>query len=312
MTTSATAGGREPGGAATDAAPPAPGRWVSGSTAGTAWDSAGLEQRLGDIEPGLRVAIVAEIGSTNTALVELARTDAPGLARLRLLVAERQRQGRGRQGRAWQSAPGASLTFSLALPMVPVDWSGLSLAVGVALAEALDPARPGGAARLGLKWPNDLWLRDGPGSAAPGRKLGGILIETVACGAQRVCVVGIGLNLAPQAVTELSSGFACLRELEPGLDCAPRVLERVAPPLLQALRAFEREGLGPFAAAYAARDLLRGQPVRTTLAAVPAGRAEGVDASGALRVVDRQGGVHHVHGGDVSIRFDADPVPPRD
>ena len=41
---------------------------------------------------------------------------------------------------------------------------GLSLAVGVALADALDPRRA--RSRIGLKWPNDLWLLDAPGPAA--------------------------------------------------------------------------------------------------------------------------------------------------
>ena len=50
-----------------------------------------------------------------------------------LLVAERQTAGRGRLGRHWQSSVGDSLTFSFAVPMARPDWSGLSLAVGVAL-----------------------------------------------------------------------------------------------------------------------------------------------------------------------------------
>jgi BirA family biotin operon repressor/biotin-[acetyl-CoA-carboxylase] ligase len=289
--------------AARDAAPRA---WAPMSNA--TWDIAGLQQILVGIEPALQVRLVAETGSTNTDLLELARADAPGPARPRLLVAEQQLQGRGRQGRAWQSARGASLTFSLALPLAPGDWSGLSLAVGVALAEALDPANPARPARIGLKWPNDLWLRD-PGSAIGlGRKLGGILIETVACAGERVCVVGVGLNLRPQPVVQLASGFACLHELEPGLASAPMALARIAPALLRALRHFERDGLQPFAAAYAARDVLHGCLVRTTLAALPGGRAEGVDGSGALRVRDAQGGLHLVHAGDVSIRLDAGPA----
>ena len=89
-----------------------------------------------------------------------------------LLVAEQQIGGRGRIGRAWRSAPGASLTFSLALPLAPADWSGLSLAVGVALAEALQPGpRAEGRPWLAVKWPNDLWLVDARrrrrGAAAP-------------------------------------------------------------------------------------------------------------------------------------------------
>lgn len=270
------------------------------------WDTAALERVLGGIEPALQVRVTAETGSTNTDLLDLARADAPGLARPRLLVAEQQVQGRGRQGRVWQSARGASLTFSLALPLAPRDWSGLSLAVGVALAEALEPADPARPARVGLKWPNDLWLRDAAPATAPGRKLGGILIETVACAGERVCVVGVGLNLLPQPVTQLGSGFACLHELEPGIASGPLALARMAPALLRALRHFERDGLEPFAARYAARDVLRGRPVRTTLAALPGGRAEGVDASGALRVRDAQDALHLVHAGDVSIRLETD------
>ena len=59
-----------------------------------------------------------------------------------LLVAEQQTAGRGRLGRGWHSGAGDSLTFSLGLPLAPADWSGLSLAVGVSLAESLHPAHP--------------------------------------------------------------------------------------------------------------------------------------------------------------------------
>lgn len=270
-----------------------------------AWPVAALGDCLRRLEPGLGLEIVAEIGSTNTALVERARADAPGPAVPRLLVAEQQTQGRGRQGRAWKSARGASLTFSLALPLEPADWSGLSLAVGVALAEALEPLPPGMPPRLALKWPNDLWLRDDASSRAPGRKLGGVLIETVACGAQRVGVVGVGLNLRPQSFGGLASGYACLDELAGTPVDGPGVLTVVAPALLAALRRFEREGLAPFAATYAARDLLRGHAVSTTLPGLPEGRADGVDASGALWVVDAAGRRHAVHAGEVSVK----PVP---
>ena len=67
----------------------------------------------------------------------------------------------------WHGAAGASLTCSLAWPFARADLSGLSLAVGVALADALEP--PPGAGRIGLKWPNDLWLLDGA-RGATGRR----------------------------------------------------------------------------------------------------------------------------------------------
>lgn len=257
------------------------------------WGVGPLQQAL----PGLQVQALAEVDSTNTRLLQALRADP---ATPRLLVAEAQTQGRGRNGRAWQSLPGASLTFSVGLPYAPRDWSGLSLAVGVALAEAIEPGAA--APRLQLKWPNDLWLAD-EAKVGPNvwRKLGGILVETVSTGARRACVVGVGLNVMPRAdVQGLASGYACVHELQPAWD-APALLARVAPALLAALHRFEGQGLAPFADGFAARDLLRGRAVTTTLAGVPQGVADGVDAQGQLRV-RHAGGVALVASGEVSVR----------
>jgi BirA family biotin operon repressor/biotin-[acetyl-CoA-carboxylase] ligase len=290
------------------------------------WGAEQLWQALVPLLPGMSVEVVARCDSTNTQLLDRARRssgrgDAPvtGPGEFQdsapakpdgapfgrraddtqpcLLVAEPQTRGRGRQGRPWQASPGASLTFSLGLPMAPNDWSGMSLAVGVALADALDPPGPG-PRRIGLKWPNDLWLMEGPGR---GRKLGGVLIETVAVGSRRMVVVGVGLNVQPQALRDLSSGYACLDELSPGIS-APEALHRVAPALVQGLKAFERGGFAAFSPAYAARDLLAGQPIVTTAPELPGGLAEGVGPDGALRV--RVGNeLRSLTSGEVSVRL---------
>ena len=206
-----------------------------------------------------------------------------------LLVAQRQTAGRGRLGRAWQAEPGASLTFSLGLPLAPADWSGLSLAVGVAVAECLEP-------RIGLKWPNDLWV--------DGRKLGGILVETASLnaepnpGAARYTVIGIGLNLAARAGEGLSTPPAALRELWPGAQ-AGEVLLRVAPVLVEAVLDFQAMGFEAFRARYEARDLLRGRAV--TLSDGSAGTALGVTGHGGL-LVHTASGVSTVTSAEVSVR----------
>ncbi len=263
------------------------------------WNAEALAQALQAWAPGIGVEVCAELDSTSSVLL----ADAVDERRPRLLVAERQTAGRGRNGRPWQSAPRASLTFSLALQMAPVDWSGLSLAVGVAVAQALEP--DAAAPRLVLKWPNDLWLRD-DAMATGGRKLGGILIETRGAGPVRRAVIGIGLNVraADHDAAQLSHGYACLGELRDttiGELAAPLVLARIAPALLQATAAFDRDGFGPFAGAFARRDLLRGRGVSTSLPDCPQGTALGVDAQGALRVHDGRR-EHRVVGGEVSVR----------
>lgn len=273
---------------------------VSDATA-LRWDAPALQRALEADLPGVQVQALAEVDSTSTRVLELLRS---GSRDALLVVAEVQTRGRGRNGRVWHSVPGASLTFSLGLPLAPADWSGLSLAVGVAVAEAIEPLHDGQVPRLLLKWPNDLWLAPAPAAAAadgPWRKLAGILIETAAAGPQRACVVGIGINVLPRDdVQGLASGYACVHELQPALD-APALLARVAPAVVRALQRFEHDGLSPFAAAFARRDLLRGRPVATTLPGLPQGVAEGVDAQGALRVRHADG-VALVSSGEVSVR----------
>ncbi len=293
------------------------------------WEAERLWQQLQPLLPGLSVEVLARCDSTNTRLLERARLGRPGRQsdvqtpggptrdaaaggagrragdlEPTLLVAEHQTNGRGRMGRSWQGTPGAALSFSLGLPLAPLGWSGLSLAVGLALAQALEPQPAAGAPRVALKWPNDLWLMDAPGR---GRKLGGVLIETQALGngadLPRLTVVGVGLNVLPQQLHELNHGYACAAELLPDVS-APALLHRVAEPLVRALLAFQTQGFAPLVAAYAARDLLRGQAVTTTQAGLPDGLAEGVDADGAL-LVRRDGDVHRVLSGEVSVRLQA-------
>ena len=253
------------------------------------WPVQGLRQQLEPLLPGLSVEVLPRCESTNTLLLLRART-ADALPCL--LVAEQQTAGRGRQGRAWHAQLGASRTFSLALPLAPRDWSGLSLAVGVAIAQALDEHPPEVPPRIGLKWPNDLWLADGSA-----RKLGGILIETVTRESVRVAVVGVGLNIAPQPQCPQA---ACLQQIGVPGD-APAVLQHIALPLVQALRHFERDGFAPFAERFGARDVLRGQPIVTTATEVPEGVAMGVDAQGVLRVL-RGSTEHRLSSGEVSVR----------
>ncbi|GCL66271.1 biotin--[acetyl-CoA-carboxylase] ligase [Pseudaquabacterium pictum] len=284
------------------------------------WGAEDLWLALQPLLPGLTVEVVASIGSTNTELLARARQSPADGLKPALLVAEQQTAGRGRQGKAWQSAAGASLTFSLALPLAPADWSGLSLAVGLALADALDPLAADTSPRLGLKWPNDLVLLDDGGRAAHiGRKLGGILIETVQLGQQRLAVLGIGLNILPlpphdpanpaAAAPVLSWGHASVQELQPGLD-APATLSRVLPPLVRAMQAFDAQGFAPLQAAFARRDVLSGRAVATTLPGLPHGRADGVDATGTLWL-QTGAGRQPVASGEVSLRpLDAAAPPP--
>ena len=248
------------------------------------WPAEAIWEAVSPLLPGFTVEVLPEIGSTNSELMRRARA---GRMEPVLLVAEQQTAGRGRLGRGWASQAGDSLTFSLGLPLAPADWSGLSLAVGVALAESLHP-------RMQLKWPNDLWLAD--------RKLAGILIETASFGegsqAQRYAVVGVGINIAPRDAAGLSTAPAWLQEVLPDVDAGSALL-RIAAPLVQTLLAFQTFGFAPFQARFNARDALRDRAV--TLSDGTSGTAHGTSETGAL-LVHTARGMSAVTSSEVSVR----------
>jgi BirA family biotin operon repressor/biotin-[acetyl-CoA-carboxylase] ligase len=274
------------------------------------WPAEAIWEALVPHLPSFTVEVLPSIDSTNTELMRRARA---GLNEPTLLVAEQQTAGRGRLGRVWQSDVGASLMMSLGLPLAPADWSGLSLAVGVSVAEALQPVLPsvgaGQPARVGLKWPNDLWL----GGADGDRKLGGILVETASFvtpqnpssqvpsahgAAQRFVVIGIGINVLPRSTDGLSLPAGSLQDVEPGLD-APTALLRIVPPLVAMLRTFETYGFAPVQSRFALRDVLQDRPV--TLSDGQAGMAHGVAEDGAL-LVHTASGMQSITSSEISVR----------
>ena len=277
-------------------------------TAPIRWPAEAVWEAVAPLLPGFTVEVLPSIDSTNTELMRRARA---GQTEPTLLVAEQQTAGRGRLGRVWQSDVGASLMLSLGLPLAPKDWSGLSLAVGVSVAESLQPAlpplQPGHSPRIGLKWPNDLWL-------SGDRKLGGILVETASFvapqaaqatpgasqhgTAARYVVVGIGINVQPRSGEGMSMPPASLQDVEPGLD-APAALLRIVPPLVAMLQGFEACGFAPVQPRFAARDVLQGRPV--TLSDGQTGTAHGVGEDGALLVHTAQG-MQAVTSAEISVR----------
>ena len=279
------------------------------------WPAEAIWQTVSPHLPGFTCEVLPEIDSTNT---ELLRRFKSGRPEPTLLVAEQQTAGRGRLGRQWHSQKGDSLTFSLGLALQPVDWSGLSLAVGISLADSLDPAlaadRNGGL-HIGLKWPNDLWLCSPEGE----RKLAGILVETASWEGQRYVVIGVGINIstaALAAVADASSGTsadkrsspaatpmppAALQELIHAID-APAALLRVVAPLVQTVQAFAQFGFAPFQSRFARRDVLAGRSVtvfdgKNQLE----GSAHGVGDHGAL-LVHTADGMKEITSSEVSVR----------
>lgn len=125
--------------------------------------------------------------STNT---ELSRLASEGAEEGVSVVADEQTAGRGRLQRAWSSPKGAGLYFSILLrPKIATNyWPLITMMAAVAVYDTL-----GEACRLqaDIKWPNDLLSGE--------RKICGILAEAIETPMGRAVVLGIGINLTPQA-----------------------------------------------------------------------------------------------------------------
>jgi BirA family biotin operon repressor/biotin-[acetyl-CoA-carboxylase] ligase len=164
-------------------------------------DAAIIEPALTGRRIGRSVICFDEVGSTNDVAADSSRHgDADGL----VVLAESQRQGRGRLGRRWQAQPGTAVLMSVVL----IDRAGelsheaLTVAAGEAVAHGAHQAC---GVQCELKWPNDVLVE--------GAKLAGVLVETRRVGQGRCVVIGMGINVgqAPQAAS-VGRAATCLSQ----------------------------------------------------------------------------------------------------
>jgi len=177
--------------------------------------------RLG---PFTRIEYVPEVDSTNDLALARASAGAPhGL----VILADAQRAGRGRRGRAWHSPADAGVYMSVVLR--PTAWADalslVTLAAGVSVAHGLRAAT---GLALELKWPNDVVI------GRPWRKVAGILSESVsAVSTVDAVVVGIGVNVRPTAFPPEIAHRATALEAELGREvdraaCGVEILAALA------------------------------------------------------------------------------------
>jgi BirA family biotin operon repressor/biotin-[acetyl-CoA-carboxylase] ligase len=114
--------------------------------------------------PLAHLFVVAETDSTNADALAALRSGAR-VAHLSAYLADHQRAGRGRAGRAWVTPPGTSLTMSVVLrPEVARGlFAWVPLLAGLAVVRAL----AGLGVIASLKWPNDVVVESEGGDEVP-------------------------------------------------------------------------------------------------------------------------------------------------
>lgn len=257
-------------------------------------DAAAIRRHLGALADAFEILCLDRCDSTNTYVLQ---ATAPQDGRASLVVAEHQLAGRGRLGRSWQAWPGSSLTFSLRWPFtqVPHFPAGLSLAVGLAIAQTLERL---GIAGVALKWPNDVLIL--------GQKVGGVLIELLTPRSQPpAAVIGIGLNIQlPAEARDLAS--YPVTDLGSQLGSPPdrnALLAQLLTALDQILGQYTYNGFACLRDAWMTRNAFAAMPVRIVDAGrtVLEGVCQGVDADGAL-LIETGEGVERILSGDLSLR----------
>ncbi|MDO5711397.1 MAG: biotin--[acetyl-CoA-carboxylase] ligase, partial [Micrococcales bacterium] len=268
-------------------------------------DSIDLTSRLcASSRPWRHVDIRDVVDSTNTVALELSTADGQPW---RLVAADHQSGGRGRQGRVWSSPPGTSISLSMVVPLEGLDplapgppgsraqrigW--LPLLAGLAVSHALGRLS-GRPAAFAVKWPNDVLARPtrsvGPPDAPPTLKVCGILCQAI-LGAPNgspsaLAVVGIGVNVCVDAselpVPDATSLADCCARRVPTRE---EVIVAIADEFVWWYSQFADNagGMARVQSAYDVACATLGEQVRVHLPGERTllGRAERVDSQGRL------------------------------
>jgi BirA family biotin operon repressor/biotin-[acetyl-CoA-carboxylase] ligase len=254
-----------------------------------------LHRTLADLPLG-GVRFFDRIGSTNDAARTWASAGASaGAPDLALLLAEEQTAGRGRLGRRWFTPPGAALAFSLVLRPQPVERNVIPLYSALGALAVVSALEGEYGLRPEIKWPNDVLLH--------GRKLCGVLAEAAWLGERAESVIlGVGLNVSAASVPASPDFPATCLEAASG-----RAIDRLAllHDILAALLAWRpRLASQEFIPAWEARLAYRGAQVHAWAEGMPirAGRVEGLERDGSLRLRSAKGESFSISFGEVHLR----------
>jgi BirA family transcriptional regulator, biotin operon repressor / biotin---[acetyl-CoA-carboxylase] ligase len=252
-----------------------------------------LYSRLGEVAViGRDIRVFQETTSTNDVVERLARD---GVKEGAVVFAESQTRGRGRLGRKWISPKGLWFSLLLRPSLRPMAVTQLTIVAATALRRAIH--RETGLAPE-IKWPNDILIQ--------GRKAAGILTELRAeLDTVKYVILGIGLDVnldardfpsdlhAPATSLKLESGRTIFR---------PELAARILRELDADYARLRQEAFTEVADEWERHCSILGHHVVINIGPRQiAGRAEALDADGALLLRTQHGHLERIIGGDVTL-----------
>jgi BirA family transcriptional regulator, biotin operon repressor / biotin---[acetyl-CoA-carboxylase] ligase len=247
-----------------------------------------VTNRLKTDLPWLTVAKFFEkVDSTQNRILQFIPKDGLGAV---LVLAETQSKGVGRQGRPWLSPPGG-LWFSLALPLKSMELAQVapfSMVAALRIAESLKEVN---ALECTLKWPNDVQYE--------GKKVAGLLLNTVNKFRKPWMVIGVGINVnneIPSEISKVATSIAAIRKQSQGRS---RLLESILSSLFNAWSEFDRTGFGPYQKGVESRLVGVGKPVQIKVGTkMIQGTMKAVDPQGNL-LLESAAGTKTVQAGEI-------------
>lgn len=243
---------------------------------------------LGDIK------YFESLGSTNDEALAWAANDAPDLS---LVIADEQTAGRGRLDRKWFTPGGTALAFSLILRPTADEKPHLTRIVGLAALAVAESLRMHGLTAQ-IKWPNDVIIL--------GRKVCGILVESVWSGEDVDCVViGIGVNVLKESVPPSEALQFPATSLEDETGQTPNRTEVLHDILAALLNIRPRLGTTEFIVQWGSLLAFQGEQVQVESGTTPpiVGQLTGLESDGSLRLQNAHGESVTVRFGDVRLRL---------
>lgn len=199
----------------------------------------------------IQIELLEKVDSTNDYLKKFIEKNNT----IRVCIAEAQTQGKGRLNRQWHSPFGKNIYLSLLYPFQKdiSELSGLSLAVGLAISQAIESMIPSNE-KFAVKWPNDIVVN--------GHKIAGTLIEIQAesngfC--QVIIGIGINVNMQDASKKQIDQAWSSLLMLTEKHHDRNQLCAALINHLIDYLERFCRDGLAGFVEEWKNKDALFGK-----------------------------------------------------